>query len=236
MESVTQRLLPCKLTDAERLSRGSDLSQQLDELDIITTRLDAARRDAKEKSGGITAEIRRLRDAIRTGTEERTVECVWSIDWVTRTKHLHRIYTDEIIESRELSSAELQRDLPLDPPAPPLDLPDAGKSTNPPHIAGAIGVDPDVQDADFEPIEPETPRDVCEDWCLRHWVVDPTRQRQTAVSEIRGQWLIYSRARGLTEQEVASVNPATVALEIMTGAERYAGTRKMNIYRVTPEG
>lgn len=106
-------LLPCKLTDDERLER-------LDELETAMGLADTLEADRKLANDGAKARIklqmervRELRETLRTKTEERNVEQCERFDLRRCTAQTIRQDTGEIVSERALRQSELQPDLPM---------------------------------------------------------------------------------------------------------------------------
>lgn len=101
---TVKRTLPVQLTDEERLSRGRGIAQVLIEQQVSDEEYAETRKQygaAKKLRNG---NIRKLRDAIRAGAEDREVECYWQPDGTESL--LIRMDTGEVVERRQADLLE----------------------------------------------------------------------------------------------------------------------------------
>jgi hypothetical protein len=108
-----EEMLPCKLTDEEKIQRGEQLSQALAVVDTITAERKQANDGFKARAELAMERVRELRDAVDSGTEERNVECIESFELRLNCARTVRVDTGEYIRERALKMSELQPELPL---------------------------------------------------------------------------------------------------------------------------
>jgi hypothetical protein len=104
---TVKRTLPVQLTDEERLSRGRGIAQVLIEQQVSDEEYALERKAFNESKKQRAASIRKLRDAIKAGTEDREVECYWQQDGMEVL--LIRIDTGEVVEKRQADLEERMR-------------------------------------------------------------------------------------------------------------------------------
>lgn len=105
------KLLPCKLTEMEKLEKFIELGDLTKKNKIlITDLLDTQERlkALKKSIGGLDREIAILGDMAETGVEHRQVECEKTINDKNNMMTLVRNDTGEVVEERQLSEEELQ--------------------------------------------------------------------------------------------------------------------------------
>jgi len=110
-------LLPVKLTPDELRTKGADLAKCYGEREIeeLTKKIQATA--SKSKIDEINARAKVIVEALRTGKEDREIECIEEIDFTKRVANTYRTDTDpwEIIASRGLTRDELQLTFKGDP-------------------------------------------------------------------------------------------------------------------------
>lgn len=109
------RVLPVRLKQHERLDRAVMMSEHMnrrDELEREAKRTaDRYKDDVKQMAGT----IRDLQIAVKTGYEDRPVDCVWSFNFSVNKKSLIRQDTGDIVEEHALTEAERQLAADLTP-------------------------------------------------------------------------------------------------------------------------
>lgn len=100
--------LPCELTEAERLLRGSELARAQRELGKIESRKKSAVADYKAQAEAIELRIALLARVVDEGVENRPVECRLDEDRNAATMKTVRVDTGEVVLSRPMTEAERQ--------------------------------------------------------------------------------------------------------------------------------
>lgn len=108
--------LPVKLTREERAQASMRLSQAVDEIDETKRQLDTIKREFKDKDEKLQSEVRHLARKVRTGVEDRAVECEERANWANVTMELFRMDTGEMVNFRPMSREERQREMTYDAP------------------------------------------------------------------------------------------------------------------------
>jgi hypothetical protein len=107
-EEMKTRILDCNLTRDELVERGEKLVLLLEELDGLEAEKKKTNDRIKVKVTGIEATVSDLSSVIRRKKEERDVEVEIRLDWSRKIEETVRLDTWEIIETRTLTSQELQ--------------------------------------------------------------------------------------------------------------------------------
>jgi hypothetical protein len=147
-------LLPCKLTDEERLDRMEQLEAAMQHADEIEAARKLASDGAKARHKLQMERVRELRETLRTKTEERNVEQCERFDLRRCTAQVVRTDTGEIVSERALRQHELQPELPLTSGDGQMTLGDATDMTDPEALLRAAQVgeaDPADARLDNEP-------------------------------------------------------------------------------------
>jgi len=110
---IVKRLLPCVLTETEKMERG----RQLADLEYAKAEIERAKKTANDRfKDELTATelaIEKTTVIVRAGEENRDVECEWRKNWDVMIKSLIRLDTGEIVETAAIREEERQRDLPI---------------------------------------------------------------------------------------------------------------------------
>ena len=109
---ITIRSLTCKLTAderSERAMRSAQLTQSRDQEDEARKASASAYKAAIDR---LDIDRREAARAARDGHESRSVECSWSRDDARALMLLFRHDTEELIESRAMTTEERQMSLP----------------------------------------------------------------------------------------------------------------------------
>lgn len=128
--------LPVALMDDEKILFGETLAKKLDELEEAENHKKQVTSAAKQRVEAIDEEVGRLRGIVRSGKEDREVECRREWDRAKLVVYTIRTDTGEITSTRPMSWDERQQvigfELPTEedeaPPQATLDL-DSGKIT-----------------------------------------------------------------------------------------------------------
>jgi hypothetical protein len=110
---TTMKDLPVKLTEHEKLLKGAELVAAMHEIDQLE---EQKKREGKVLADAIKAKdehARELARTLRTGTEDRKVECTESKRFQDRMVDTIRMDTFQIISSRPMNPSELQEELDL---------------------------------------------------------------------------------------------------------------------------
>ncbi len=113
VEPIVKRSLPCELTDEEKQSRGKYLA----DLEYAKVEIERSKKIAMERfKDELTVTelaIEKLVVVIRSGIEDREVECSWKTDWKTMLKSLTRLDTNEVVQTMTVPESDRQEELPL---------------------------------------------------------------------------------------------------------------------------
>jgi hypothetical protein len=112
-----QRELECVLTEAEVLARGDAMSAA--ELEIRTHK--STRKGITGTINDLAEKRLKLAEVIETGKEKRKVDCEWLPDYAVGQTVCTRLDTNEVIETRPLTSEDRQTGLALVPDAADAD-------------------------------------------------------------------------------------------------------------------
>jgi hypothetical protein len=108
MERITRKLR-VKLTEAERTAKGELLAKVCFDLSELEEKKKAATATFAAEIKELKAENQALVYDVRTGTEERSVECREYPIWSDRVSELRRVDTGEVVMRRPLTSEEKQQ-------------------------------------------------------------------------------------------------------------------------------
>lgn len=114
-ERKIERVLPCRLTPEEFVSRASDLAAADAEIDRAEMDAKEAAKASKDKIGGLITRKNDLRAVVRDRAEPRRVVCTWAPDWASKSMILRRDDTSEAIEVRTMTPEELQTSFDVSP-------------------------------------------------------------------------------------------------------------------------
>lgn len=107
--------LPCELTEEEARDRTSRLVHLLKQQDSMRRTHAETRREMKEEKDTTEGAILRTSEVIREGKEDRPVQCLIRPNPEALTVETIRLDTGEVIASRDMSKAERNLELDLDP-------------------------------------------------------------------------------------------------------------------------
>ncbi len=114
IEPTVKRKLPCQLTPEEKQERGKSLA----DLEYAKVEIERNKKIEMERfKDELTSTdlgIDKLVSVIRSGMEDREVDCEWKPDWTTMVKSLIRLDTNEPVQTMPISENERQTALPLD--------------------------------------------------------------------------------------------------------------------------
>jgi len=105
--------LACKLTDPERLERGRELAQTLEDIKALESEHEMEKRAMKSDMASLEAKRDRLSLELSRGEEKRTVD---TEDRTAKDNRVERVRKDtgEVIFSRAMTPEELQHELSLE--------------------------------------------------------------------------------------------------------------------------
>lgn len=106
------RVLDVKLTRDEVEQRAKELAASVKEHDRIDAERKADAALAKVKIDTISAQIRRLSNAVESRTEPQEVPCEWVADNHRLRMKLVRLDTMEVISTRDMTKEERQLEFP----------------------------------------------------------------------------------------------------------------------------
>ena len=108
-----ETMLRCKLTDAEMLARGTEMSEAVAEGVTLEDQLASVKKEFQYKIDARQARINELSGTIRAKSETRLVKC--EREYLYNIGKVHEIRTDtaEIINTRELRPDERQQEIPF---------------------------------------------------------------------------------------------------------------------------
>lgn len=111
-ESVT-KMLPCKLTEVEKVTRGRELASTMEEKDQLQLKIEESKSEFKTKVQGLDLKIEELKRIVLDGTERREVECFYHKDFENNSVLTVRTDTGEEVDSRRMTAEERQEMLPM---------------------------------------------------------------------------------------------------------------------------
>lgn len=104
-------------TDAERLELGKKLADEHADLRSVNSDFDRVKADFKSKITTHEAKIEDLSNKVSTGYRIEDVKARWSLDEPKAGyKTLRRLDTKDVIETAEMTAADKQAEIELDPP------------------------------------------------------------------------------------------------------------------------
>jgi hypothetical protein len=108
-----ETMLRCKLTDAEMLSRGTEMAEASAEMATLEDQLASTKKEFQYKIDARQARINELSGTIRAKSETRLVKC--EREFLYNAGRVTEIRTDtaEIINAREMRDDERQQEMPL---------------------------------------------------------------------------------------------------------------------------
>lgn len=112
------RALPVRLTDDERLEFGKRLAEELSNLYAMEDNKKSVASKLGKEIETQEELVNKIRYKVASGTEDRPIDCHEDPNVELRTMELVRMDTGKVIESRPMSSEELnkarQKELPLE--------------------------------------------------------------------------------------------------------------------------
>ena len=106
-----ETMLRCKLTDAEMLARGTEMSEAVAEVVTLEDQLASVKKEFQYKIDARSARINELSGTIRAKSETRLVKCEREFLYNTGRVIEIRTDTEETINSREIRPDERQQEL-----------------------------------------------------------------------------------------------------------------------------
>lgn len=118
-EGIEKRTLKVKLTDKEILQRAKDLIEADEEIERIEEQKKESAENFSTLKKEQTERKKLARDAVKTGEEDREVDCKWEADWASKQWLLKRQDTGRTIEASTMDADDLQRDMTQPDPTRP---------------------------------------------------------------------------------------------------------------------
>jgi hypothetical protein len=148
---MEKRTLTCTLTPKELREKGAELGRAVTDWETTEEEKKRVTKDLGDRIKEQEANMKRLSRIVRTGKEEREVDCNWVAAPSSETMRLIRCDTGEEVTSRPMTKEEKEyhRQQPLPLPQP-LGLPPAGPIAPPP-------MKEPLQLEDHSPIAPPAP-------------------------------------------------------------------------------
>lgn len=107
----TTKKLPVKLDDDELLERGKQLVENMRKVGVAEEEREAENKKRKGDIAFLEGITARLATSIRTGEEDRDVECEIRKNFSTSSVTIVRIDTGEVVDTRVMDAAERQEEL-----------------------------------------------------------------------------------------------------------------------------
>ena len=111
--------LPCKMTDEERLLKGTALAAAIQEDNDLEDEKKAFAEKLKTRQRLIDERVQTLKHEVKTGLEVRPVPCFESRRYGERMVDLVRRDTHEVVFSRPMRPDEMQESLQMEQPEDP---------------------------------------------------------------------------------------------------------------------
>lgn len=108
MDSPDYRQLPVILTPDERLARGTQAAQLVEEIEAVEAEKKEITTELGRRLKRLRREVSTLSQAVRTGKEYQPVEVVQKANPERMTVETMRLDTYEVIDSRPMTVAERQ--------------------------------------------------------------------------------------------------------------------------------
>lgn len=115
-EKEFREVLRCELTKEELDELAGRLAEEQLELQELEEQKKAVTKDFAGKIEAVQARIRSGSNTFRQRWEMREVECVEVKDYLSGELYSKRLDTGEVLKRRKLTSAELERELPIEVP------------------------------------------------------------------------------------------------------------------------
>lgn len=107
-EKKCKRVLECKLTDGEFISKAKELSLTLAKHDAAEDKLKSAQTQIKAEIQSLEGEVNKLKKVVASGIEFRELECLVHYDWDAKTKSIIRPDTGETVDVDIIPESDLQ--------------------------------------------------------------------------------------------------------------------------------
>lgn len=133
----SQEMLKCELTQEELLEFGESLANVQSDLKELESQLTGIKNEYKAKTTAKESEEERLGNLLRQKYEMRNVDCNVTYDFDEGTVTTTRLDSGELVGSRQMTDAELQRELKLFPENPGAG---AGESATEDQITEAVKI------------------------------------------------------------------------------------------------
>lgn len=101
---IIERILPCALSDDDRIKLGDHMATLVEELD----KLEEEKKNIPDKIKARRKELTVVKDTLNRGLTDKAVQCEWIIDHQQGMRFLHRKDTGELIDQRILTDEERQ--------------------------------------------------------------------------------------------------------------------------------
>jgi hypothetical protein len=105
---LSERLLPVRLTAAEHRVKAEELARTVDEIHAVQARKKVANENFKAEEAKWVGVQTALAHEVETGEELRRVQCQYTDDLTHKQRHTYRCDTGELVDSRPLTTTELQ--------------------------------------------------------------------------------------------------------------------------------
>jgi hypothetical protein len=115
-EKEFRDVLRCELTKEELDDLAGSLAEQQLELQELEEQKKAVTKDFAGKIEAVQARIRSGKNTFRQRWEMREVECIEVKSFLSGELYSKRLDTGEVLKRRKLTSAELERELPIEVP------------------------------------------------------------------------------------------------------------------------
>lgn len=115
-EKEFRDVLRCELTKEELDDLAGSLAEQQLELQELEEQKKAVTKDFAGKIEAVQARIRSGSNTFRQRWEMREVECIEVKNFLSGELYSKRLDTGEVLKRRKLTSAELERELPIEVP------------------------------------------------------------------------------------------------------------------------
>lgn len=106
-DKVETLRLPVKLTETEVLERSRELGAEVAKFEEAVAAQKASAKAHKDKVDTHDVRIRILAGIVRSGEENRPIECEWRADAGLRTLKLVRRDSGEVVRSRPMTDEEM---------------------------------------------------------------------------------------------------------------------------------
>lgn len=111
MKNPWTEQLPVRLTDGEIRERGEELAAKLEKQAEVTIEAKAKATAYKDVINELGTQINALAWKVNQGKENRAVDCREEANFTNRMAETFRMDTGEVVRSRPLTPAEMQRDM-----------------------------------------------------------------------------------------------------------------------------